>query len=644
MSEIYEQNVETSEEVSDRNVEMLEEIYDQNAETPEVPDWNAEAGKDDSIQDMEDSLGNMMKMRTPVLDTIYCITLLPFIALFNPLALNIALQVFGQALAFREAMNYAYIVIGSELAGIGVQLIQEAVKNHSESNVKKQLSNIFKKENLIIHTFSKGGEIPLYLLNHQQPAEEFDGAVSGDLISLQYRDYTLVCCNVALTHSPVEGFEDSYTQDDLQARKYFEIKDNQSIVFYGSVFMFFPGPAIKGNVRLAPYSPLEYLGELHKMNLGNVMNGPEYHEQRMDSFRGYHYMEGENYDNQPETGQVFTRRVKDMIMRLEWKMHAPVSVYADKNMVCLTIQDRVYDFECIHDKSDPDDEVKNALYNKINSFKEILDMIIGPEGFEYTELLGSPAEQRKSAYTPFLKLSRSLKSPEDDDIQAYVHDLAEWSTDLYRFDLHYSQEYLNKVKELASVSIKFLSVFVTQIDSTMAVKWFMSTPAKKYKDSLIRAAISIFRYLWDAPGKCEVRNIRRKEMEDIPGLPPYEITFDIVVNPPIRKWEYLSETNRRMVEMCKPSRFCLEQLNDEETQKALVEEFSNYLKTFNPLRYDVDYIYPATITLNEGEKYGMPPEEISKFCKWYTDLMAENMEFNGEPFILRKEDENKQGE
>ena len=119
--------------------------------------------------------------------------------------------------------------------------------------------------------------------------------MSGDLISLHYRDYSIVCCNIALTMSPVEGFEDSYTQDDVQARKYFQIEDNQNVLFYGSVFMFFPGPDIEGNVRLAAYSPVQYLKDLQQMELGELVTGPEHLQQRMDSFCRYHEIEEDGF-------------------------------------------------------------------------------------------------------------------------------------------------------------------------------------------------------------------------------------------------------------------------------------------------------------------------------------------------------------
>ena len=127
------------------------------------------------------------------------------------------------------------------------------------------------------------GPMPVYGISNLHLAEGFDGAVSGDLISLHYRDYSIVCCNIALTMSPVEGFEDSYTQDDVQARKYFQIEDNQNVLFYGSVFMFFPGPDIEGNVRLTAQTPVQYLKDLQQMKLGELVTGPEHLQQRMDS-------------------------------------------------------------------------------------------------------------------------------------------------------------------------------------------------------------------------------------------------------------------------------------------------------------------------------------------------------------------------
>lgn len=48
----------------------------------------------------------------------------------------------------------------------------------------------------------------------------------------------------------------------------------------------------------------------------------------------------------------------------------------------------------------------------------------------------------------------------------------------------------------------------------------------------------------------------------------------------------------------------------------------------------MDHIYHAAITINKGQKYGMSPEEIRLFCRWYINLMAEKMEKNGESFTL----------
>ena len=183
----------------------------------------------------------------------------------------------------------------------------------------------------------------------------------------------------------------------------------------------------------------------------------------------------------PEKEQVFTERVKDMILQLEWEMRAPAAVYAEKNIVCLTIQDKVYDFECIHDLDKSGDEVKNILYTKIDSFKKILDTIIGPEGDEYTELLGVPADQRKSVYTPFLNPFHEAANPEEEDIQAYVNDLAEWSADIYRFLLHYSPVFRTAYRSLDSVGTQFLSEFLLQQDAVEAKIWLESSAGSQMR-------------------------------------------------------------------------------------------------------------------------------------------------------------------
>ena len=594
--------------------------------------------------EMKESLGDMMQVKTPALDILEGIAKLPAGLLMHPLALNIALRVLLPTMTLPTILLYAGTIGASYVAASCVDAIREILKGNSESRIKSELSDCFLKDGLNIHSFNRGGQIPPYLLTNLHLTEGFDGAVSGDLISLHYRDYSIVCCNIALTMSPVEGFEDTFTRDDVEARKYFKIEDNQNVLFYGSVFMFFPGPAIEGNVRLTAQTPVQYLKDLQQMKLGELVTGPEHLQQRMDSFCRYHEIEEESFEIEnsgkensgklPEKEQVFTERVKDMVLQLEWETRVPVAVYAEKNIVCLAIQDKVYDFECIHDLDKSGDEVKNVLYTKIDSFKKILDTIIGPEGDEYTELLGSPAGQRKSVYAPFLNPFHEAVNPENEDIEAYVDDLAEWSADIYRFILHYSPVFLTACRSLDSVGTQFLSEFLLQQDAVQAKIWLESSAGKQMSYSLTSAAINHFRDLWGASGKSEVRNVRKGVKVGNPI-----ISFDIVLNPPIRKWNYTPEINRRLVLMCNPSHYSLHQLYDKKAQEEVVGMFAENLKTINHLSYDGDNTYHAVMNLQEGNKYAMKPEEISKFCKWYTDCMAANMIKDGQHLKLQDDEE-----
>lgn len=630
--------MEHNSELANEKLEITEELSNQSID-PEKDD--SISNKDDSIKKMKDSLGEMMKLNSPVLDIVESIASLPLRILTNGVVLQAAIYTLLPALAWREALILVGIATESYFATLGVDLVKQWSKNADEAGIKSKLVDFFQKEGLIIHSFNRGGDIPMSLLSLPNPAEGFHWARSGDLIRLSYRGYHIICCNIALVRTPVEGFVDSYTQDDEQARNYFHIQDGLSVIYYGSVFMFLPGPEIKGNVRLAEPSPIEYLKVLQKLKLGNFMTEPELSDRRLDLFRRYHLMEGDNSGNELEIAQVFTQRVKDMIMQLEWEMKAPVTVYADHNITCLTIQDRVYDFECIHDRSDTDDEVASVLYGKIASFRNILDEIIGPEGSEYTELLGTPGEHRKSSYTPFFAPINTPENPEDDDVRTYVSDLTRWGTGIYRVALHHDKAYLKAFDNLDSVSTKFLTLFLAQVDLEQAKKWLESITGNKLKDSLTKVVIDHVRYIWNAVGKCEVRNIRRERVLKNIDTPPSKITFDIVVNPPIRKWEYLSETNRRLVEMCDPSLYSLKQLNSPDYQKALVYAFEKNLKALTDLTYDVDHIYPAAITMNEGEKYGMKDEEIIKFINWYVELTASDMEINGATFVIEGIDRSK---
>ena len=87
--------------------------------------------------------------------------------------------------------------------------------------------------------------------------------------------------------------------------------------------------------------PIEYLKELRTMDETDILTNPERIQDKEDVFNYRHRVCGENNGDTSETDNVLTQRVKDMVLQLELDLRAPVGVYADRNMVCLTIQKSV---------------------------------------------------------------------------------------------------------------------------------------------------------------------------------------------------------------------------------------------------------------------------------------------------------------
>ena len=628
-------------------------------------DLKAETPEYDLDAQMEQALSDMMQMSTPFLDIIRVIMYLPAfittILFMNPPVL----YAIGQVVLIRlltgtldmddvqELTNIYLIPYGLAAATYGVTgAIEHIEKEATEGSVRENLLEIFKNGGITIHSYNREKTIPEYLIGHSHLISDYNGSAGGDLINLEYRGHAISCCNIALTQprtpaldqdalsdgdSGQETYIDQYKEDDIEAAARYSIKKGQDVVFYGSVFVFMPGPDIEGRISLEAAEPIEYLRNLKSMDETDILTNPERIQDKKDVFDFNHRIREVGIGDASEADRVFTQRVKDMVLQLELDMRAPVEIYADKNMVCMTIQKKAFDFDNTHFSSDIDresrKELENTLIVKVNNFRKILDIMMGPEEDEYTELFGVTTEQRSSVYTPIMNPIRPRAIPNDEEISAYIDDLVEYSLEVYHFFLQRSANFQRECADLKWLSKRFLTKLYGYEGQTEFKVLIRTIRGKEFMNSLTKLFTDHFRELWNASGKHSVKNINRTKNRNHSET----IKIDISVYPPIREWNYKDGTDKLAALMKEhPDRFNRfhKVLYDTEEQRAFLEIFKEKLPIAYALKYDVEHIYTITMTLLKNDCYGFDPSEWSEFYKWYLDLLKSNMTVNEEEITL----------
>ena len=389
-------------------------------------DLKAETPEFDLDAQMEQALSDMMQMSTPFLDIIRVIMYLPAfittILFMNPPVL----YAIGQVVLIRlltgtldmddvqELTNIYLIPYGLAAATYGVTgAIEHIEKEATEGSVRENLLEIFKNGGITIHSYNREKTIPEYLIGHSHLISDYNGSAGGDLINIEYRGHAISCCNIALTQprtpaleqdalsdgdSGQETYIDQYKEDDIEAAARYSIKKGQDVVFYGSVFVFMPGPDIEGRISLEAAEPIEYLRNLKSMDETDILTNLVRTQDKKDVFDFNHRIREVSIGDTAEADRVFTQRVKDMVLQLELDMRAPVEIYADKNMVCMTIQKKAFDFDNMHSSMDIDPvcqkELENTLIEKVYNFRKILDTMITGDVIEISTMKGSKSAIR----------------------------------------------------------------------------------------------------------------------------------------------------------------------------------------------------------------------------------------------------------
>lgn len=605
-------------------------------------------GTDTFDEQTEHALSDMNIIEVPLLNTLSCILSIPIYLLARVPFLYYFWYAFGYTLLEKEEYPSALLLLLTPLVGnFGSSLIDGLVGKINKSAVSKEILEELRDKEFIIHSYDRTGNIPYYMITHSHLIQDSSGFCCGDYINLTYRDYAVACCNMIFTQpktlalewetpldkkNETEIYLDQFKEDDIRAAKDFSIDEGTDVIFFGSVFLFTPGPQIEGSVSLEVVEPIEYLCELRNIEDTEILNGPEREQERIRLFYSNHYVHGENNENGSETDRVFTRRVKDMILQMEMDMRAPVEIYADKNMACLIIQEKAIGNDTIpvNKLRYGVKEAESALLERMEKIREILDIVIGPRGDEYKELFCKNTDRRESVYSPLLNRFSPETIPDDDEIKTYVDALIEWPEEQDRFFVSHSRNYHEVCAQMNPLCRHFLTGFFSSEDQTQLTAWIDSDAGIRLINSLTTVMIDRFREVWSTPGKHWVENITRRENDHNEDI----IEIEIGVIFPVRRWDYTEETNRLMIDLCKALRIDLHDLDEDEGQRELIDGFRKQLYTINELSYGETHKYTITMSKLQNGYFGFTFEEFDNFDRWYFDSLQSNMMVNGEGFSL----------
>lgn len=388
---------------------------------------------------------------------------------------------------FEEDLLGALAIDGGTFLGLFLlaSAVDKLKSNDTGESTLKGLLEAVQTEDLIVRAFDRDEQFPFPLLFHTDLIDTVPDHYSRDYMSVTYRNVDISCSNIVLLCPETltgdlhagEVLDDeavslyaSYREDVNLATQEAHYKGKKEIVFYGSVLVFTPGPEIEGSVSAEVKNNSDYFKKLQEYGVPDfqVQVDPEAFRSRF--FHMHHYLHGLNEEDHPQTDQVFTPRVTEMILEIERRFQAPVEVYADRNMVCISILDRIFDFDFLSQEGLREDEILDSFKASIHSFTSLLDVIIGPRGDEFTELFRQRTGTQPSVFRPFLMPgSISLNMSE---ITAYLDALFEMTTDIQAmlFEHVYSHD-PTAMKELSTIILQtFLSgLFSTDADQSTSI-------------------------------------------------------------------------------------------------------------------------------------------------------------------------------
>ena len=558
---------------------------------------------------------------------------------FMPFVITVLAQS-GRAFANMGDYRTALIYLGLTFSGLAGYIFTTALfdeKKHAKLDlIGKNLMDCFQKEGIILHSFSRYCGIPASLINRTKLMRPYVEDAGTDYLSFQYRNVEGCFSNIALSgrKTPDTGLTvllkelagidtslDSYEGDDVEAKQRLQIDDENEVPFYGSVFIFTPGPDIDGSVSLEVKDPDLYLRQLQNLQMDDFLSDIAKGRNTLFDFEDFHFIHGRRKEGNPEIEKVFTQRVKSMVLSLESTCKAPVEIYADKNVVCLTIQTPVFEFEQMDYQHLEVSYISDKAAQKAERIRHLLDLIIGPDGDEYTELFSIGEDRRKSVYSPFIYPAESGEFPTEREVRIYIRDVANSMVSKFGASLLNEDMIQIMTWELSEVRDSF-NKLVFEDDTEAAEAWASASEGKRFMEELKRTWITGLWNIITETGEYQIGKVRVIYSAANPMLG--NIEAKLYFSPPRRRIPFAGEILGQTAAEYGSKDELLNALNRVEGRDAFIDTVRKKLKALLPGKTEFEPMeYEFNMWRLDNDAYGLKFEDYINFYTWGWSLILE---------------------
>ncbi|MDO5477469.1 MAG: hypothetical protein Q4F43_10220 [Eubacteriales bacterium] len=458
----------------------------------------------------------------------------------------------------------------------------------------------------------------------------------------------------------------------ITGRSYQELSENEktegledAVRFDGTVLLFLPGPDLDGSISIEVRDNEKYTAYLWK-NAAELLEsfsgrstnpGTELEAAGVSElFYRYHYVHGESAEDPKEQlsedslESAVTPGVMKMILHAESFAQAPVELHASREMVCVTVQRRLYQLSEILRYGNDAKRAGRKFKEEIARFRCFLDILTGEPDGPVFELFSREDRQETTALGPFLLPVQENRIPSGQEIREYTETVitSAWMyyEELYSAFIHRNpQIYRERMCRFLQEDI-FMSTDLSAVEDaeslldamteiyTQELLIFCCTPCKYEIDEIrVKDASPAERADTDQKGTAEEVNDRGK------GLRPGEIEVCVAIHPPVMEWDLhwnAAAVLRRFGGSAKRLR---KLLCAKEQQPEFLELFALALQKQRWDGIHSGETCRRTLQLNRMENlvYGAPRDRLDLFVNQVFCSAFSCMKINGKPMLIQNE-------
>ena len=458
----------------------------------------------------------------------------------------------------------------------------------------------------------------------------------------------------------------------ITGRSYQELSENEktegledAVRFDGTVLLFLPGPDLDGSISIEVRDNEKYTAYLWK-NAAELLES--FSGRRTDPgteqeiagiselFYKYHYVHGESAEDPQEQlseeylESVVTPGVMKMILHAESFAQAPVELHASREMVCVTVQRRLYQLSEILRYGNDAKRAGRKFKEEIARFRCFLDILTGEPDCPVFELVSREDRQETAALDPFLLPVQGNRIPSGQEIREYSETVitSAWMyyEELYAAFIHRNpQIYRERMRRFLQEDI-FMSTDLSAVEDaeslldamtelyTRELLTFCCTPCKyEIEEIRVKDAYPVDREDTNQKGTAE------EEVDRVKGLRTGEIEVCVAIHPPAMEWDLHRNAAPALRRFGGSAKRLRKLLCTREQQPEFLELFALALQK---QRWDGNHFGETcrrTLQLKKMENlvYGAPRDKLDLFVNQVFCSAFSCMKINGKPLLINNQ-------